>query len=50
MTVIVAPTFDFQCSNQGIFSHASDCARFWLCKMENGKPELYKCPAGYLFR
>jgi hypothetical protein len=49
LTVIVAPTFDFQCSNQGIFSHASDCARFWLCKMENGKPELYKCPAGYLF-
>jgi len=49
MTVIVAPTFDFSCSNKGIFGHDSDCARFWLCKIENGKPELYKCPSGYLF-
>merc|ERR1711971_1222451 len=49
MTVIVAPTFDFSCSNKGIFGHDSDCGRFWLCKIENGKPELYKCPAGYLF-
>merc|ERR1712156_1089611 len=49
MTVIVAPTFDFSCSSKGIFGHDSDCARFWLCKIENGKPELYKCPSGYLF-
>merc|ERR1711936_1076835 len=49
LTVIVAPTFDFECSNKGIFSHESDCARFWLCKAQNGEPELYKCPAGYLF-
>ena len=49
MTVIVAPTFGFECSDKGIFGHASDCARFWLCKLQNGNPELYKCPAGYLF-
>ena len=46
LTVIVAPTFDFECSDKGIFSHQSDCARFWLCKAQNGEPELYKCPAG----
>ena len=49
MTVIVAPTFDFECSDKGIFGHPSDCARFWLCKLQDGQPELYKCPAGFLF-
>ena len=49
MTVIVSPTFDFECSEKGIFSHKSDCSRFWLCKGENSQAELYKCPADYIF-
>ena len=48
-TVIVSPTFEFECTDKGIYEHDSDCARFWLCKAQNGEPELYKCPAGYLF-
>lgn len=48
-TVIVAPEFSFDCSSKGIFAHDSDCAKFWLCKTDSGNPELYKCPAGYLF-
>ena len=48
-TVIVAPEFAFDCSAKGIFGHDSDCAKFWLCKTEDGNPELYKCPSGYLF-
>ena len=48
--MIVVPTFSFECENKGIFGHASDCARFWLCKMQDGNPELYKCPAGFLFQ
>ena len=48
-TVIVAPEFAFDCSSKGIFGHDSDCAKFWLCKSVDGNPELYKCPAGYLF-
>ena len=47
--MIVTPTFDYECSAQGIFEHATDCARFWLCKQQDGSPELYKCPAGFLF-
>ena len=48
-TVIVAPEFAFDCSAKGIFGHDSDCAKFWLCKTDDGNPELYKCPSGYLF-
>merc|ERR1711953_991659 len=48
-TVIVAPEFAFDCSAKGIFGHDSDCAKFWLCKSEDGNPELYKWPSGYLF-
>ena len=47
--MIVAPEFAFDCSAKGIFGHDSDCAKFWLHKTEDGNPELYKCPSGYLF-
>lgn len=48
-SVIVSPTFDYTCPAKGIYAHDSDCARFWLCKGGENKPELYKCPGGYLF-
>ena len=31
-SVIVSPTFDYECSNEGIFPHESNCHKFWLCK------------------
>ncbi len=30
--VVVAPSFTFQCTSPGLFSHDSDCSRFWLCR------------------
>jgi len=51
--VIVQPTFDFQCTAPGFFAHGSDCTKFWLCKQDEFinrlEPNLFKCPAGYLF-
>jgi len=53
-TVIINPTFSFQCSAAGIFPHDNSCSKFWLCKAgKDGqvKPaELYKCPSGFLFQ
>ena len=52
-TVIVAPTFDFQCTNKGTFGHDSDCSKFWLCTQPAGAtalgPQLFKCPPDYLY-
>ena len=48
-TVIISPTFSFQCQSAGIFPHDSDCAKFWLCKGDV-PAELYKCPAGFLLK
>ena len=31
-SVIVSPTFDFECSNEGLFPHENNCQKFWLCK------------------
>jgi hypothetical protein len=51
-SIIVSPTFDFECSNEGLFPHENNCQKFWLCKGsdDNVEPaELYRCPDGYLF-
>ena len=51
-TVVVSPTFNYQCTAPGFFPHASDCARFWLCRQDGGtalEPALYRCPPGYQF-
>ena len=48
-TVIISPTFSFQCQAAGIYPHSNDCAKFWLCKGD-APAELYKCPAGFLFK
>ena len=49
-SVIVKPSFSFQCSDEGLYPHSSDCAKFWLCAKEGQpelEPELYLCPDGY---
>jgi len=51
-SVIIVPNFDYQCTDEGLFPHESNCAKFWLCKESDGNldpAELYKCPEGYLF-
>ena len=51
-TVIVSPTFSFECDEAGIFPHENDCKKFWLCKAKDEEiqpAELYRCPAGFLF-
>jgi hypothetical protein len=30
--VIIIPSFDYQCTDEGLFPHDSNCAKFWLCK------------------
>jgi len=50
--VIIVPSFDYQCTGEGLFPHGSNCAKFWLCKETDGNlddAELYRCPEGYLF-
>jgi len=50
--VIITPSFDYVCTEEGLFGHDSNCAKFWLCKESNGSlddAELYRCPDGYLF-
>lgn len=50
-TVVVTPSFDYQCTAPGFFPHDSDCQRFWLCKQETTvlDSQLFRCPEGYLF-
>jgi len=50
--VIITPSFDYECTEEGLFGHDSNCAKFWLCKESNGSldpAELYRCPDGYEF-
>ena len=50
-TVILTPSFSFQCSGEGLFPHSSDCAKFWLCVNEGQaeiESQLYLCPDDYL--
>ena len=30
--VIITPSFDYECTEEGLFGHDSNCAKFWLCK------------------
>ena len=39
--VIIIPSFDYQCTDEGLFPHDSNCAKFWLCK--GIEPNLF-CP------
>ncbi|TRY78294.1 hypothetical protein TCAL_06895 [Tigriopus californicus] len=50
-TVVVEPSFNYQCTAPGFFPHASDCQRFWLCKQDMTvlDSQLFRCPEGYLF-
>jgi len=49
-TVVVSPTFSFQCQSAGVFPHEHDCQKFWLCKPQAASgAELYRCPEGFLF-
>jgi len=50
--VIITPSFDYECTEEGLFAHDSNCAKFWLCHETNGSldpAELYRCPDGYEF-
>jgi len=50
--VIIVPSFDYECTEEGLFPHGSNCAKFWLCKESSGNldpSELYRCPDGFLF-
>ncbi len=55
-TVILKPSFSFQCGGEGLFEHATDCSKFWVCEPSddddglNGnvfESELYVCPDNY---
>jgi len=50
--IIVVPSFDYECTEEGLYAHESNCAKFWLCKASGGNldpAELYRCPEGFLF-
>merc|ERR1712001_345733 len=50
--LIIIPSFDYQCTDEGLYPHESNCAKFWLCKESGGNldpAELYRCPDGFLF-
>jgi len=50
-SVILKPSFSYQCSAEGLFPHSSDCSKFWLCADEGRKElesQLYVCPDDYL--
>lgn len=50
-SVILTPSFSFQCDGEGIFEHANDCSKFWICELDGGnnaESQLYICPDNYL--
>ena len=38
--VIITPSFDYVCTEEGLFGHDSNCAKFWLCKGKVSSPSL----------
>jgi len=49
-SIILTPSFSFQCSGEGIFEHKSDCSKFWICEADGGnnlESQLYICPDNY---
>ena len=38
--VIITPSFDYVCTEEGLFGHDSNCAKFWLCKGKVLSPSL----------
>ena len=40
--VIITPSFDYECTEEGLFGHDSNCAKFWLCKGRNVRVSLQK--------
>lgn len=52
-SVILTPSFGFQCSAEGLFEHATDCSKFWLCNPDEDnefESLLYICPDNYWVR
>lgn len=55
-TVILKPSFSFQCRGEGLFEHANDCSKFWVCEPVDGdedtkqsviESKLFVCPDNY---
>ncbi len=49
-SVILKPSFSFQCTGEGLFEHATDCSKFWVCDPEEDnefESQLYICPDNY---